>query len=91
MVFLQRVDYADNMITTTNLFQSVVSKQYNKLTVNGQEVTKGNRQNYASSESVTMINPVSTGFFVPAGHDELTVIYDEQETPYFCRYGWQTG
>lgn len=74
-------DYADNMITATNLFQSVVSKQYNKLTVNGQEVTKGNRQNYASSESVTMINPVSTGFFVPAGHDELTVIYDEQETP----------
>ena len=74
-------DYADNMITATNLFQSVVSKQYNKLTVNGQEVTKGNRQNYASSEPVTMINPVSTGFFVPAGHDELTVIYDEQETP----------
>lgn len=69
------------MITATNLFQSVVSKQYNKLTVNGQEVAKGNRQNYASSESVTMINPVSTGFFVPAGHDELTVIYDEQETP----------
>ena len=31
----------------------------------------GNRQNYASSEPVTMINPVSTGFFVPAGHDEL--------------------
>ena len=53
-------DYADNMITATNLFQSVVSKQYNKLTVNGQEVTQGNRQNYASSESVTMINPVST-------------------------------
>lgn len=74
-------DYADNMITATNLFQSVVSKQYNKLIVNGQEVTKGNRQNYASSEPVTMINPVSTGFFVPAGHDELTVIYDEQETP----------
>ena len=74
-------DYADNMITATNLFQSVVSKQYYKLTVNGQDVAKGNRQNYASSEPVTMINPVSTGFFVPAGHDELTVIYDEQETP----------
>ncbi len=74
-------DYADDMITATNLFQSVVSKQYNKLTVNGQNMTKGNRQTYASSEPVTLINPVSTGYFVPAGHDEMTVIYDEQETP----------
>lgn len=74
-------DYADDMITATNLFQSVVSKQYNKLTVNGQNMTKGNRHTYASSEPVTLINPVSTGYFVPAGHDEMTVIYDEQETP----------
>lgn len=74
-------DYADNMITATNLFQSVVSKQYNKLTVNGQSMTKGKRQTIASSEPVTLINPVSTGYFVPAGHDEMTVIYDEQETP----------
>lgn len=74
-------DYADNMITATNLFQSVVSKQYNKLTVNGQSMSKGKRQTIASSEPVTLINPVSTGYFVPAGHDEMTVIYDEQETP----------
>lgn len=74
-------DYADNMITATNIFQSVISKQYNKLTVNGQELVKGKRQTFAPSEPVMMINPVSTGFFIPAGHDEITVVYDEQETP----------
>lgn len=74
-------DYDEKMITATNLFQSVVSKQYNKLTVNGQNMTKGKRQTFASSEPVMLINPVSTGYFVPAGHDEMTVIYDEQETP----------
>lgn len=74
-------DYDEKMITATNLFQSVVSKQYNKLTVNGQNMTKGKRQTFASSEPVMLINPVSTGYFVPAGHDEMTVIYDEQKTP----------
>ena len=30
---------------------------------------------------MTVINPVSTGYFVPAGHDEITIVYDKQETP----------
>ena len=67
-------DYADNMITATNLFQSVVSKQYNKLTVNGQEVTKGNRQNYVSSPPQSM----AMGLYLP------DVIYD-QNIPVFIR------
>lgn len=74
-------DYADDMITATNLFQSVTSRQYNRMTVNGQEMKKGDRKEFASSEAVTMINPVSTGFFLPAGHDVLTVKYEEQQTP----------
>lgn len=74
-------DYSDGMTTATNLFQTIITKKYNKLTVNGKSVGNGENMVVPSAEAVTMINPVSTGFFVPAGHDEITVIYNKQETP----------
>lgn len=74
-------DYSDDMTTATNLFQTIVTKKYGKLSVNGKQVGNGESMNVPSAEAVTMINPVSTGFFVPAGHDEIKIVYGKQETP----------
>lgn len=73
--------YADNMITATNLFQTIISKNYNKLVVNGKTLGNGNKMTIPSAEALTVINPVSTGYFVPAGHDEINIVYDKQQTP----------
>lgn len=74
-------DYSDDMTTATNLFQTIVTKKYSKLSVNGKQVGNGGNMTTPSAEAVTMINPVSTGFFVPAGHDEIKIVYGKQETP----------
>lgn len=74
-------DYSDKMITATNLFQTITSKKFNRLSVNGKNVGSGNKLTIPSAEALTVINPVSTGYFVPAGHDEITIVYDKQETP----------
>ena len=74
-------EYADNMITATNLFQSIVSGNYNKLVVDGKSISKGNKLTIAKDKAVSIINPVSTGFYVPAGHDEITIVYDSQASP----------
>ena len=73
--------YADNMITATNLFQTIISKNYNKLVVNGKTMGNGEKMTIPSAEALTVINPVSTGYFVPAGHDEVNIVYDKQQTP----------
>ena len=73
--------YADNMITATNLFQTIISKNYNKLVVNGKAMGNGEKMTIPSAEALTVINPVSTGYFVPAGHDEINIVYDKQQTP----------
>ena len=73
--------YADNMITATNLFQTIISKNYNKLVVNGKTMGNGEKMTIPSAEALTVINPVSTGYFVPAGHDEINIVYDKQQTP----------
>lgn len=74
-------DYSDGMTTATNLFQTIVTKRYNKLTVNDKQVGNGGNMAIPSEEPAIMINPVSTGFFVPAGHDEIKIVYGKQETP----------
>lgn len=74
-------DYSDGMTTATNLFQTIVTKKYNKLTVNGKQVGNGGNMAIPSEEPAIMINPVSTGFFVPAGHDEIKIVYGKQGTP----------
>ena len=73
--------YADNMITATNLFQTIISKNYDKLVVNGKTMGNGEKMTIPSAEPLTVINPVSTGYFVPAGHDEINIVYDKQQTP----------
>ena len=74
-------DYSDDMTTATNLFQTIVTKKYSKLSVNGKQMGNGGNMTIPSAEAVTMINPVSTGFFVPAGHDEIKIVYGKQGTP----------
>ena len=73
--------YADDMITATNLFQTIISKNYDKLVVNGKTMGNGEKMTIPSAEPLTVINPVSTGYFVPAGHDEINIVYDKQQTP----------
>lgn len=74
-------EYAGDMVTATNLFQTITSKMFNRLTVNGKAVGCGNSMTIPSAEALTVINPVSTGYFVPAGHDEIKIVYDKQTTP----------
>ena len=73
--------YADDMITATNLFQTIISKNYDKLVVNGKTMGNGEKMTIPSAEPLTVINPVSTGYFVPARHDEINIVYDKQQTP----------
>ena len=73
--------YADDMITATNLFQTIISKNYDKLVINGKTMGNGEKMTIPSAEPLTVINPVSTGYFVPAGHDEINIVYDKQQTP----------
>ena len=73
--------YADDMITATNLFQTIISKNYDKLVVNGKTMGNGEKMTIPLAEPLTVINPVSTGYFVPAGHDEINIVYDKQQTP----------
>lgn len=68
-------------ITATNIFQTVVSGKYNTLVVDGKNIKKGNELRIDGTRSSWILSPVSTGFYVPEGHDDLVVKYDKQETP----------
>lgn len=74
-------EYADDMVTATNLFQTITSNEFNKLLVNGKTMDSGNKMTIPSTDALTVINPVSTGYFVPKGHDEITIVYGKQQTP----------
>lgn len=74
-------EYPDDYVTATNLFQSVVSKKRKTLIVNGKEMKEGEEAVVGPEESVWMVAPVTTGYYIPEGHDRLVVKYMEQETP----------
>ncbi|WPX41030.1 chondroitinase family polysaccharide lyase [Akkermansia sp. N21116] len=74
-------NYPDEWITATNLFQNIVSEESNKLMVNGKEIQCRDKLVISSRESVWMITPASTGYFVPSGHDDIQVIYGKQSSP----------
>lgn len=74
--------YPDEWITATNLFQTIVTKDCcMPLNLNGREMRKGDRVEVDSRTSAWVVNPVSTGYYIPEGHDPLVVIYEEQTTP----------
>ena len=74
-------NYPDEWITATNLFQSVQSSQPGQLYINGKEIGPGNEQMFRSKDAVWMVTPNTTGYYIPAGHDNLIVRYGEQESP----------
>lgn len=76
-----RGNYPEDWITATNLFQSVISKKYTTLVVNGEEIKKGGNKNIETDKSAWILTPVGTGFYIPEGHDELKITYKKQKTP----------
>lgn len=73
--------YSDEWLTATNLFQSMMSKDCKGLVVNGKNVKKGDKLTITSQQAAWMVAPTTTGYFIPKGHDELVISYDEQTTP----------
>lgn len=74
-------DYPDAWLTATNLFQTVASKKYATLMVNGEELKKNKDLKIASEQAAWIVTPVGTGFFIPKAHDELVISYKKQKTP----------
>jgi len=76
--------YSDDMITATNLFQSVktngaTDKEFN---VNGTVMSAGSPD--ITNESVDnfwIITPENTGYYIPKGNDKVIIKYGEQEGP----------
>ena len=73
-------EYPDEWITATNLFQSVTDGKASTI-VNGKPLTEGDSLSIASSKDTWIVNPCSTGYFIPAGNDPLIVRYGKQTTP----------
>ena len=75
-------EYDNDMITATNLFQTLDSPVQKQLLVNGVEMAAGSEpKSLASTESVRIVNPVGTGYILPKGHDELVIKHGEQSSP----------
>lgn len=77
-------NYADNMITATNLFQSVSTdlNNTNTLNINGTIINSGVEPITNNSEqSFWMITPDATGYYIPKGNDKIIVKYGNQEGP----------
>ena len=75
-------EYGNDMITATNLFQTLDSPVQKQLLVNGTEMAAGSEpKSLASTESVRIVNPVGIGYIIPKGHDELVIKHGEQSSP----------
>lgn len=73
-------EYPDEWITATNLFQSVTDGKASTI-VNGKSLAEGDSLSISSSKDTWIVNPCSTGYFIPAGNDPLIVRYGKQTTP----------
>ena len=75
-------NYANDRMTATNLFQSVLSPKSKELVVDGQEVKEGNSLFMSdSANGHWLVTPNGTGYYLPAGNDSLVVKYGEQSSP----------
>ena len=71
--------YSDDMITATNLFQSVSPSR--ALYVNGTEMKSGDSDLILSGSDISILTPEGTGYFIPSGNDNLTVKFGLQYVP----------
>ncbi len=74
--------YSATMITATNLFQNLISSQSKAMNVNGTEVNAAYSATLSGTNANWIISPQGTGYFLPKGHDNLTVVYGTQKSPY---------
>lgn len=74
---------ANNLLTATNLFQTLGKKGRTALVVNGKEVKQGGdaQEIELTEKDAWMVAPNTTGYYIPAGNDPLVVQYEKQETP----------
>ncbi len=74
--------YSDDMITATNLFQSIKSPAGGSLNINGQIMEAGSPDIIKSSdENFWIVTPEGTGYYLPKGNDKIVIKYGEQEGP----------
>lgn len=66
--------------TATNLFQSVMNKSCKELIVDGRAVNKGEQLKVNADHNTWILAPNTTGYYIPDGHDELVIKYQEQES-----------
>lgn len=73
--------YSNDMITATNLFQNIISSVSGPLLLNGVEIPRPNKITMSSEQDNWIITPQETGYFIPKGNDEVSLIHDSQLTP----------
>lgn len=73
--------YDASMITATNLFQNIMSSSSGNFVLNNTVVTKPTSTTIASTQDNWLITPQGTGYFIPAGNDNLEIRYVDQTTP----------
>lgn len=73
--------YTDDRITATNLFQHSTSSFSGPLLLNGSEIKQSNNTTLSSSQDNWILTPQGTGYFIPKGNDEISLIFDKQTTP----------
>lgn len=73
-------DYSEDRNTVTNLFQTVVG-QFGNIYVDGTALTLGSRQTLETGQAHWLLSSTGTGYYVPAGNDEIVVVYENQTAP----------
>ncbi len=74
-------NYGDDMITATNLFQSVKYPVSGKLILDGTVIEEGYSSVLKSDKSHWIITPQFTGYIVPKGNDDIELKFGKQTTP----------
>lgn len=74
-------NYEDDMITATNLFQSIKYPVSGKLIMDSNAIDEGYDDTLNSDKSHWFITPQSTGYIIPKGNDKLILKYGKQTSP----------
>ena len=73
--------YSTSWLTTTNLFQNIVTGVNGGFIVNGTSVVKPYNTTLTSATDNWFLTPTGTGYFVPKGNNDIVVKFDAQSTP----------
>ncbi|MDD2798064.1 MAG: polysaccharide lyase family 8 super-sandwich domain-containing protein [Bacteroidales bacterium] len=73
--------YSSGMITSTNLFQNIMSGSSGNFIYNGTTLTSPYNASITMAADKWLITPQGTGYFIPAGNDPLQIKFGSQTTP----------